>query len=354
MTGMHKDPARSHTVALLVDDGFSPLEFSVACEVFGFDRSDLGVPWYRLRICGAHPGPISAGVPFQVVAPHGLEGLRTADTVVVPPINHSEPPMSEAVLDELRRAHQRGARLVSLCTGAFVLAAAGVLDGKLATTHWRHSQRLAAQYPRVRVDRDVLYVDEGDVLTSAGSAASMDLCLHIVRCDFGAEIANRLARRCVVAPHRDGGQAQFVEEPFTAVAAGDPFADTLSWAQEHLDEPMAVEDLARRSAMSPRSFARRFRAATGTSPHRWLISQRVLLAQRLLEATDLSIDEVAWRCGLGTSANLRLHFSSLVRSSPAAYRRAFQAFQAFQESQESQESQKSQESQQRQESLASA
>jgi transcriptional regulator GlxA family with amidase domain len=321
---MRKDPAKIHTVALLVDDGFSPLEFSVACEVFGFDRSDLGAPWYRLLVCGSHPGPISAGVPFQVVAPHGLEGLRAADTVVVPPINRDDPPIGDAVLDELRRAHHRGARLISLCTGAFVLAKAGVLNGKLATTHWRHSQRLAAQYPEVRVDRDVLYVDEGDVLTSAGSAASMDLCLHVVRCDYGADIANRLARRCVVPPHRDGGQAQFVEEPFTAVAADDGFADTLSWAQEHLDEPMAVEDLARRAAMSPRSFARRFRAATGTSPHRWLIAQRVLLAQRLLETTDQPIEEVAWRCGLGTSANLRLHFSAMVRCSPAAYRRTFQ------------------------------
>ncbi len=325
---MRKDPAKTHTVALLVDDGFSPLEFSVACEVFGFDRSDLGVSWYRFLVCGAHPGPISAAVPFQVVAPHGLEGLRAADTVVVPPIDRPDPPISEAVLDELRRAHHRGARVISLCTGAFVLAEAGLLNGRLATTHWRHSQHLAAQYPEVRVDRDVLYVDEGDVLTSAGSAASMDLCLHVVRCDYGAEIANRLARRCVVPPHRDGGQAQFVEEPFTAVAADDPFADTLTWAQEHIDEPMAVEDLARRAVMSPRSFARRFRAATGTSPHRWLITQRVLLAQRLLETTDLPIEEVAWRCGLGTSANLRLHFSAIVRCAPAAYRRTFQESRA--------------------------
>ena len=211
-------------MALLVDDGFSPLEFSVACEVFGFDRSDLRVPWYRLLVCGAHPGPISAAVPFNVVAPHGLEGLRAAGTIVVPPIDRDDPPISAAVLEELRRAHRRGARLMSLCTGAFVLAEAGILDGKTVTTHWRHSQRLAAEYPAVRVDRDVLYVDEGDVLTSAGSAASIDLCLHVVRCDFGAEIANRLARRCVVPPHRDGGQAQFVEEPFTAVATNDRFA----------------------------------------------------------------------------------------------------------------------------------
>jgi transcriptional regulator GlxA family with amidase domain len=321
---MRKDPASPHTVALLVDDGFSPLEFSVACEVFGLDRSALRAPWYRFLVCGAHPGPIAAQVPFQVIASQGLEGLRDADTVVVPPISRPEP-VSEAVLEELRRAHRRGARMISLCTGAFVLAAAGLLDGRLATTHWRHSAELTTRYPAVKVDRDVLFVDEGDVLTSAGSAASMDLCLHVVRCDFGAEVANRLARWCVVPPYRDGGQAQFVEEPFTAVPAGDPFTETLAWAVEHLDEALSVDELARRSVMSPRSFARRFRAATGTSPHRWLVMQRVLMAQRLLETTDLQVEEVAWRCGMGTAANLRLHFSAVVRTSPASYRRTFQA-----------------------------
>jgi transcriptional regulator GlxA family with amidase domain len=319
---MRKNPAKRHTVAILVDDGLSPFEFSVACEVFGFDRSEFGVPWYRFLICGAHPGPIQTQTQFQLIAPHGLEGLRAADTVIVPPIE-PETPVSNDVLDELRRAHRRGARLVSLCTGAFLLAEAGVLDGKLVTTHWRHTAELRSKYPNVMVDRDVLYVDEGDVLTSAGSAASLDLCLYIVRKDFGAEVANQLARRCVVPPHRDGGQAQFVAEPLPAAADADLFAGTLTWVQEHLDEPVSVEDLARRSAMSPRSFARRFRAATGTTPHRWLVAQRVLLAQRLLETTDLSIDEVAWRCGLGTAANLRLHFSAVVRASPAAYRRTF-------------------------------
>jgi AraC family transcriptional regulator, transcriptional activator FtrA len=322
MIRMRKDRARRHTVAVLVDDGFSPLEFSVACEIFGFDRSDLGVPWYRCLVCGAHAGPISSQVFFQVIAPHGLEGLRLADTVIVPPIDREEP-VTDAVLDALQRAHRRGARIVSLCTGAFVLAEAGLLDGRLATTHWRHSQELVARFPNVRVDRDVLYVDEGDVLTSAGSAASMDLCLHIVRSDFGAEIANQVARRLVVPPHRDGGQAQFVEEPIAAAAANDLFNDTLTWVLEHLDEPVTVEDLARRAAMSPRSFARHFRALTGTTPYRWLIRQRVLLAQRLLETSDLVTDDIAVRCGLGSAANLRAHFSAMVRCSPAAYRRTF-------------------------------
>ncbi len=322
MVGMRKDRAKRHTVAVLVDDGFSPLEFSVACEIFGFDRSELGVPWYRFLVCGAHAGPISSQISFQVIAPHGLESLRLADTVVVPPIDRDQPVTSE-VLNALRRAHRRGARMISLCTGAFVLAEAGLLDGRLATTHWRHSEEMVARYPAVRVDRDVLYVDEGDVLTSAGSAASMDLCLHVVRKDFGAEIANQVARRCVVPPHRDGGQAQFVEEP-VASAANDLFSDSLTWALEHLDEPVTVEDLARRAAMSPRSFARHFVAATGTTPYRWLIRQRVLLAQRLLETSDLAIDDIAVRCGLGSPANLRAHFSALVRASPAAYRRTFQ------------------------------
>ena len=322
MITMRKDRARRHIVAVLVDDGFSPLEFSVACEIFGFDRSDLGVPWYRFLVCGAHAGPIPSQLPFQVIAPHGLEGLRLADTVVVPPLDREEP-VTEAVLDALRRAHRRGARMISLCTGAFVLAEAGLLDGRLATTHWRHSEELVARYPGVRVDRDVLYVDEGDVLTSAGSAASMDLCLHVVRSDFGAEIANHVARRCVVPPHRDGGQAQFVEEPIAAAAANDPFSDTLTWVLEHLDEPVTIEDLARRAAMSPRSFARHFRASTGTAPYRWLIRQRVLLAQRLLETSDLATDDIAVRCGLGSAANLRAHFSAMVRASPAAYRRTF-------------------------------
>jgi transcriptional regulator GlxA family with amidase domain len=322
MMYMRKDRARRHTVAVLVDDGFSPLEFSVACEIFGFDRSELGVPWYRFLVCGAHSGPISSQVSFQVIAPHGLEALRLADTVVVPPIEQDRP-VTEEVLTALRQAHRRGARMISLCTGAFVLAEAGLLDGRLATTHWRHSKEMVARYPAVRVDRDVLYVDEGDVLTSAGSAASMDLCLHVVRKDFGAEIANQVARRCVVPPHRDGGQAQFVEEPIAA-AANDLFSDSLTWALEHLDEPVTVEDLARRAAMSPRSFARHFVAATATTPYRWLIRQRVLLAQRLLETSDLAIEDIALRCGLGSAANLRAHFSALVRSSPASYRRTFQ------------------------------
>jgi transcriptional regulator GlxA family with amidase domain len=215
-----------------------------------------------------------------------------------------------------------------VCTGAFILAAAGLLDGRTVTTHWAHADDLARQYPLVDVNPDVLYVDDGDILTSAGTAAGIDLCLHVVRQDFGAEIANSVARRMVVPPHRDGGQAQFVDEPLPDLASSDPFTETLVWIQEHLDQPISVEHLAQLAAMSPRTFARRFRATTGTTPHHWLIRQRVLLAQRLLETTDHSVELVASRCGFGTATNLRQHFQRLVCTTPNGYRRTFRVGQA--------------------------
>ena len=205
--------------------------------------------------------------------------------MVTPWENVREPP--DAVLDALRRAHARGARLLSLCTGAFVLGAAGLLDGRRATTHWRHTDEFARRFPAVKVDPGVLYVAEDNVMTSAGTAASVDLCLHVVRLDYGADVANAVARRMVVPPHRDGGQAQFIDAPIAAESGGDPLSDAMAWAIEHLDETLAVEDLAGRSAMTPRTFARRFRATTGTTPHQWLLNQRVLLAQRLLETSDM-------------------------------------------------------------------
>jgi transcriptional regulator GlxA family with amidase domain len=309
---------------VVVADGQSPFEFAVACEVFGIDRSeDLGVPWYRFLVCGVGPSPIRAQTGFEIVVPHGLEALQQADTVVVPASGQSSAP-APVLIEALRAAHRRGARIVSVCTGAFIVAAAGLLDGRRATTHWMHVDEFTARFPGVKVDRDVLYVDEGDVLTSAGTAAGIDLCLHIVRLDYGAEVANAVARRMVVPPHRDGGQAQFVRDPISDRPPGDPFAETLVWVQEHLADPLTVDDLARRSAMSPRTFARRFRDTTGTTPHQWLVRQRVLLAQRLLESSDLSIDLLAQRTGFGTAANLRQHFQRVVRTSPQAYRRVFQ------------------------------
>ena len=327
---MQKKPAKKgpgSLVAAVLFHGVSPFELAVACEVFGIDRSeDVGAPWYRFIVCAADQPPVTTKVPgFTMSSSHGLEGLRRADTIVVPAGGSAEE--NEPLLDALRAAHARGARLLSVCTGAFVLAAAGLLDGRPATTHWMYSDQLARQYPAVRVDCDVLYVDDGDILTSAGTAAGIDLCLHIVRLDYGAEAANIVARRLVVPPHRDGGQAQFVRQPVPELCPDDPFTATLLWVQEHLEAPLSVEDLAARAAMSPRTFARRFRDTHGTTPHQWLLRQRVVLAQRLLETTDLSIDLLATRCGLGSATNLRQHFQRTLRTTPIAYRRTFQQSQ---------------------------
>jgi transcriptional regulator GlxA family with amidase domain len=309
-------------VVAVVSDNLSPFELAVACEVFGIDRSaDVGSPWYRFVVCAADPPPVTTGMGFTVDTRHGLEALRRADTIVVPAGGDGE--HNEALLEGLRRAHRRGARIMSVCTGAFVLAAAGLLDGRRATTHWMHADELARRYPDVKVDPGVLYVDDGDILTSAGTAAGIDLCLYVVRLDYGAEAANIVARRMVVPPHRDGGQAQFVNTPVPALDAGDLFADTVLWAQAHLDEPLTINDLAARSAMSPRTFARRFQDTNGTTPHQWLIRQRVLLAERLLETTDLTVDLISDRCGFGTPANLRQHFQRIARTTPSAYRRCF-------------------------------
>jgi transcriptional regulator GlxA family with amidase domain len=233
------------------------------------------------------------------------------------------------MLDALRAAHARGARLLSLCTGVFMIAAAGLLDGRRASTHWRHTDELASRYPNVKIDPRVLYVDDGDILTSAGTAAGVDLCLHVVRLDHGAEVANGVARRMVVPPHRDGGQAQFVDAPVApACEEGEALSSVLGWMLEHLDMPMSVDTLAERAVMSPRTFARRFRAVTGTTPHQWLLAQRVLLAQRLLETTDEAVELLADRAGFGSAAALRLHFQRSVGTAPLAYRRTFRAADA--------------------------
>jgi transcriptional regulator GlxA family with amidase domain len=315
------NPAKRHKVAIVVAEGLSVFEFGVACEVFGVDRSELGVPWYRSFVCASAPGPVTADSGFSVVAPHGLESIARADTIVVcPPGNDVEYP--PPLLAALVRAHRRGKRIISLCTGALVLAAAGLLDGRPATTHWMHTDELVQRHPRVNVDPSVLYVDDGDILTSAGSAASIDLCLYVVSLDFGAEVANAVARRMVIPPHREGGQAQFVETPLTGVQSDDTFAETLEWVRSHLDEAVTVEGLAERAAMSPRTFARRFRETTGTTPYRWVLLQRVLLARRLLETTDQPVDFIADRCGMGPPA-LREQFQRMVGTSPSQYRRAF-------------------------------
>jgi len=312
------------SVAIVVFDGVGLFELGVACDIFGSnDMTELGVPWYELSICGANAAPVSADGGLVMHVPFDLQQLLRSATIVVPPTSRLERVPAEAFA-MLRRAHARGCRIISLCTGAFVLAEAGLLNGRRATTHWSECDDLVRRYPDVSVDPSVLYVDEGDILTSAGSAASIDLCLHVVRLDYGAEVATQLARQLVVPPQRDGGQAQFIDSPMPALESSNLFSDTVAWAQDHLHEPLTVNDMADRSAMSPRTFARRFVAATGTTPHQWLQRQRVHLAQRLLEVSDLSIDLVAARSGFCTAGNLRKHFGRIVHTSPQAYRRTFQ------------------------------
>ncbi|MFD7900843.1 helix-turn-helix domain-containing protein [Kitasatospora sp. NPDC059747] len=307
------------TVALAVTDGMLHFELGLACEVFGADMSGRADSWYRLELCG--PGAVQVG-RFRVQPDHGLDRLPYADTVVVPGWADVDEEPPRELVDAVRAAHDNGARVVSLCTGAFVLAAAGLLDGLRATTHWAHTRVLAARYPEVQVDPDVLYVDNGSVLTSAGKAAAMDLCLHLVRLDHGSSVANALARLLVVPPHRDGGQAQFVPTPVPA-PGNHPLADLLPWVIERLDQPLTVEDLARRANMSSRHLGRHFRSVTGTSPLQWLLTQRIRHAQELLETTEDSVDAIAAATGMGTGTTLRRHFNRTVGVPPDAYRRTF-------------------------------
>jgi transcriptional regulator GlxA family with amidase domain len=307
-----------HRVAALVVREVVAFDLAIPAQVFGREP-DL----YEWAVCAPTPGRVPTETGFDVLVPHGLEVLKEADTVVVPGIGDRAWPLPQEPLEALREAKRLGARVASICTGAFVLAAAGLLDGRRAATHWRYAPLLARQFPAVEVDADVLYVDDGDVLSSAGVAAGIDLCLHMVRKDHGAEVANGIARRIVVAAHRDGGQAQFVERPLPAEDGG--LAATREWMEERLDEPLTVKAMARHAACSPRSFARRFRAETGTTPLQWLIARRVAEAQRLLEGTELPVEQVATRSGFGTAAALRQHFGRALSTSPSAYRRAFRA-----------------------------
>jgi transcriptional regulator GlxA family with amidase domain len=310
------------TVATVLIDGVAPFEFGTICEVFGIDRTEDGVPPVELRVCGERPGePIRSSVGAQIIPELGLAGLAGADLVAVPAtVIRSDYPA--AVLDALRRAAASGATLLSVCSGAFVLGAAGLLDGRPCTTHWRHAEELSARYPTALVDPDVLFIDDGDLITSAGTAAGIDACLHLVRREVGAGPAAAIARRMVVAPQRDGGQRQFIELPIPERTA-DSLTPVLSWMMDNLATEHTVADLARRAQMSERTFARRFVAETGTAPHRWLTMHRVLLARQLLEQTRLGIDEVAQRCGFGSAALLRHHFHRIVGITPTSYRRTF-------------------------------
>ena len=321
---MHdKTATPPYHVAIVVSEGVELFELAVAIDVFGTGiTAPDGRPLYRVSICGPAPS-VTTGAGFTMEVRDGLAAARSADTIVVPPTTLPDR-APVAVLDVLRAARDDGKRIMSLCTGAFVLAAAGLLDGHTATTHWSECSALARSYPKVRVDPKVLYVDEGNLLTSAGSAASLDLCLHVVQLDYGTEIATRVARDLVIPLHRPGGQAQYIEAPMPRLTGADLFSDTLAWLREHLAEPVSVSDLAQRAAMSPRTFARRFMASTGTTPLQWILSERVRLAQRLLETTALPVDAIAYKSGFGTPDNLRKHFSRAVRTTPQAYRRCFQ------------------------------
>ena len=314
----------AHRVTVVGYEGLSPFELGVAAEVFALPRPELEVDWwYEFSLCAERPGILPALGGFGMAVEHGLDELERADTIILPgsPDVHGNP--SAGLVDALRTAHARGARLVSICSGAFVLAATGLLDGRRAATHWRYAPLLARRYPRVKVVPDVLYVDGDDLLTSAGTAAGIDLCLHIVRRDHGAEVANRVARRMVVAAHRDGGQAQFIDLPVPARPADDPIAAAMDWALGRLRERVGVEDMARRANLSPRQFSRRFRGATGASPGAWLLRRRLDAALPLLESSDEPVEQVGGRVGFPTPAAFRRHFARTYGVPPSHWRRSF-------------------------------
>lgn len=310
------------SVALAVTEGVPIFEVAVPCEVFGCPRPELADPWYEFRVCAAEPGRTRIANGFIAGTSHRLDELARADTVIVPACANVHDTHPAVLVEAVRAAYDRGARIASICSGAFILAAAGLLDGRRATVHWMHASLLAERYPKVTVDPSVLYTDDGDVLTSAGTAAGLDLCLHLVRRDLGSQIANLLARRLVIPAHRPGGQAQYVETPLPR-HDNQSLAPLLHWALEHLDQPLTIAELARRQRVSPRTLIRRFRAATGTPPLQWLLAQRVQQARWLLESTDEPAARIAERCGLGTDANLRYHFARLVGVAPTEYRRIF-------------------------------
>ncbi len=314
---------QTETIAVIAFDGISPFHLSVPCAVFGEDRRAVGVPLFELLVCAAESGALRTTAGFSLTAPYGLDDLDKAGIVIVPSWRNpaEEPPAT--LIQALQRAHGRGARVVGLCLGTYLLAAAGLLDGRPATTHWAWTDDLAQRYPTIEVRPDVLYVDDGDIVTSAGVAAGIDCCLHLLRTLCGAEVAGRVARRMVVPPHRLGGQAQYIEQPVKGASAVDRFAQMLEWVQAHLDRPHTLNSLAARACMSRRTFTRRFRQSTGTTVGTWLLGQRLALAQRLLESTDLSVDRVAQMAGFGSAVSLRQHFNASLKTSPARYRKEF-------------------------------
>jgi transcriptional regulator GlxA family with amidase domain len=316
-------------VAAVILDLFNPFELGVVCEVFGVDRRDDGLPTYDFGVVAGEPGPLTSANGFTVHNLLGLDRLDSADLVAVAAVSNeriARAPLDypEPLLDALRRCVARGGRVLSVCNGAFVLGAAGLLDDRRCTTHWRHAAGLAEAFPLAKVDPSVLYVHEDPVITSAGTAAGIDACLYLVRKEHGSRVANGIARRMVVPPHRDGGQAQYIAQPVAPSHGGGTLHDLLEWLQANLNEPLSVRQLAAQANMSERTLARKFVQDTGTTPQRWLTGQRILLAQQLLEETDQTVDHIAEQCGFGNASVLRHHFRMWRGTTPHAYRQLFQ------------------------------
>lgn len=312
-----------HTVAVIAFAGISPFHLSVPCMVFGDDLARLGVPRYRLLICGVQAGLLSTLSGFKIEVEHDLSVLREADTIIMPAWTDPQDAAPPALLRALQAAHARGARIAGLCLGTFVLAEAGLLNGRSAATHWVWADDFERRHPQVRLDRKSLYIDDGDILTSAGTAAAIDCCLHLLRRDHGADIANRVARRMVVAPHRHGGQAQYIEQPLPARSGSDKLSATLDWAIENLHLPLSLDTLADQAGMSRRTFTRHFKAKTGTTVSEWLLNHRLAAAQRLLETGGLAVERIAEDVGFGSSVSFRQHFTHAFAISPSAYRKQF-------------------------------
>ncbi|AKE09822.1 GlxA family transcriptional regulator [Serratia liquefaciens] len=310
-------------VGIVVFNNIIPFHLSVPCAVFEKALNGKGEPAYQLLICATEPGPLKTNAGFSIIAEYGLAALAQADMVIVPSWSDPEVLPPTQLIDALLSAHARGATLVGLCMGAFVLAAAGLLNGRPATTHWRWMSDFLQRYPQVSIDKNVLYVDNDDIVTSAGTAASIDCCLHLVRKRCGAETANAVARQLVVPPHRQGGQAQFIEQPVYNTAGGDRFMQTLNWATENLQQPLTLDQLAERACMSRRSFTRRFQQTTGTSVMQWLLNQRLAMAQRFLEKTDQPVERIAQAAGFATALSMRRHFQRQFKTSPSLYRKEF-------------------------------
>lgn len=315
-----------HQVVAVVSAPQSTFELASAAEVFGTRRAGLAVH-YSFGICTEHPGPVRTLANFDITVDHGLPALRNADTIIIPGWHRPDEAPSTRLVQAIRREHARGARVVAICSGAFILAHAGLLDGRRATAHWMDIEDLARRFPKVRVDPDILYIDHGDVATSAGTAAGIDLCLQLVRRDHGVAYANEIARRMVMPPHREGGQLQFVSTPISD-GSQESLGPLLDFAVSHLAEPISVADLAAHSGMSTRTLARKFDDQLGTSPGHWLLTQRIAAAQALLEDTDLPIEAIARRVGISSATNLRRRFHKALHTTPGAYRRTFRQREA--------------------------